>query len=118
MAKSISVDKKRRGRGRPATGHDPALSARVPKDVLAAVDQWAAGNECTRSEAVAVLLEHGLAAMTKNPADTPRDLKLLAKVSAWAKAHKMTVSEALPTLVEQALAAAPATVPRKPKAGK
>ncbi len=56
MVRSISVDEKKRGRGRPRTGEQPALSARVPKEVLARVDQWAAANDYTRSEAVAMLL--------------------------------------------------------------
>jgi predicted DNA-binding protein len=63
MAKSISVDQnKKRRPGRPATGRDPALSARVPKEVLARLDQWAAATGRTRSEAVAALLDLGLAA--------------------------------------------------------
>jgi hypothetical protein len=59
MAKSILVDQKR-GRGRPATGRDPAISARVPKEVLAKLDKWATSNECSRSEAVAFLLAKAL----------------------------------------------------------
>jgi metal-responsive CopG/Arc/MetJ family transcriptional regulator len=73
MARSISVDEKKRGRGRPRTGEQPALSARVPKEVLARVDQWAEANECTRSEAVAALLKRGLDA--KAPAKPRRTAK-------------------------------------------
>ena len=59
MDKAINVDKKR-GRGRPATGHDPMISARIPVDVLSKLDEWAAVNECTRSTAVALLLTKAL----------------------------------------------------------
>jgi hypothetical protein len=60
MAKStISVNKKR-GRGRPATGHDKAVAVRLPEEVLARVDAWAADNEASRSDALRVLIERGL----------------------------------------------------------
>jgi hypothetical protein len=42
---------------------DPVLSGRVPKKVIARVDQWAAENGYTRSVAVAKLVEHGLDAV-------------------------------------------------------
>ena len=41
------------------------MSARVPKEVLERIDQWAEDNNCTRSVAVAKLLEHGLDATAK-----------------------------------------------------
>jgi hypothetical protein len=65
MARSIFAEEKKRGRGRPRTGEQPALSARVPTTVLVRVDQWAAVNNCTRSEAVAALLGRGLEADAK-----------------------------------------------------
>ena len=61
MAKSISVHEKKRGRGRPATGVDPAVTTRLPVDVLAKVEKWAAANDCQRSQAIARLVERGLA---------------------------------------------------------
>ena len=64
MGKAINVDKKR-SRGRPATGHDPMISARIPVDVLSKLDEWAAVNECTRSAAVAILLAKALAGQRK-----------------------------------------------------
>jgi hypothetical protein len=64
MGKAINVDKKR-GRGRPATGHDPMISARIPVNVLSKLDEWAAANECTRSAAVALLLTKALAGQRK-----------------------------------------------------
>lgn len=59
MKKSIKVDQKKR-RGRPATGRDPMVSSRMPKETIAAVDKWAAKNETTRSDAIARLVELGL----------------------------------------------------------
>jgi hypothetical protein len=78
MTKStVNVDKNiKRPPGRPPTGHDPALSARVPKDVLDRVDRWAAANECTRSVAVAKLLEYGL---DSSNAARPRVAKALKR---------------------------------------
>jgi len=66
MAKSISVNRKKKGRGRPATGHDPAVAVRLPKQVISAVDKWATHNEIkSRSEAFRLLLGYGLAAAPK-----------------------------------------------------
>ena len=60
------VDQKSKKKmGRPATGQLPAISARVSEEVLERVDQWAEANQCTRSIAVAKLLEHGLDATAK-----------------------------------------------------
>jgi hypothetical protein len=59
MVKAISVHTKKR-RGRPATGHDPAVTTRLRPDVLARVAQWAADNGCHRSQAIARLVERGL----------------------------------------------------------
>jgi hypothetical protein len=56
MAKSIAVHQKRR-RGRPATGRDPAITVRVPQNILTRVEKWAKANNCSRSTAVAVMLE-------------------------------------------------------------
>ena len=66
MAKSISVDKKKRGRGRPPTGHDPAISTRLPVPVMNALLQWAVDNDLTKAEAARRLLEHALAHPPKN----------------------------------------------------
>jgi hypothetical protein len=65
MAKSISVHTKKRGRGRPATGHDPAVTTRLPVEVLVKVEKWAVDNECQRSQAIARLVQLGLAAAEK-----------------------------------------------------
>jgi hypothetical protein len=63
MKKSIAVHPKKRGRGRPATGRDPAVTIRVPKEVLTAATQW--GEEqgiASRSETLVNLIQLGLAA--------------------------------------------------------
>jgi hypothetical protein len=62
--KNVDENVKRKP-GRPATGMDPVLSGRVPKEVIARVDQWATENGFTRSIAVSKLLERGLDAAAK-----------------------------------------------------
>jgi hypothetical protein len=47
-------------RGRPATGKDPQIIARMPAESIASVDAWAAAHETTRSEAIRRLVELGL----------------------------------------------------------
>lgn len=42
------------------TGHDPAIFARVPKDVLEKLDTWAEAKGYDRSEAEALLLAKAL----------------------------------------------------------
>ncbi|HEX9211240.1 MAG TPA: hypothetical protein VF901_12085 [Bradyrhizobium sp.] len=64
MKKSIKVDQKSK-RGRPATGRDPMVSSRIPVEIVRAVDQWAAKNETTRSDAIKRLVEIGLTAKVK-----------------------------------------------------
>ena len=63
MNKSIKVMPKKRGR--PATGKDPQIVARMPAGMLANVDAWATANETTRSEAFRRLVEIGLKAKGK-----------------------------------------------------
>lgn len=59
MVKSIKVDQKKRGR--PATGRDPMVSARIPQETIERVDVWAAKEGLTRSSAIARLVEQALA---------------------------------------------------------
>lgn len=49
MARPLSGNLKR-GRGRPATGHDPAVTTRLPDGIIAALDTLAKEKECTRGE--------------------------------------------------------------------
>jgi Arc/MetJ-type ribon-helix-helix transcriptional regulator len=68
MKKSIKVAPKKR-RGRPATGKDPHIAARMPQDLIAQIEAWAAANDTSRSEAFRTLVELGLDTI-KPPAQT------------------------------------------------
>lgn len=59
MKKSIKVAPKKR-RGRPATGKDPHIAARMPPALIAEVETWAITNDTTRSNAFRRLVEIGL----------------------------------------------------------
>jgi hypothetical protein len=59
MAKSIKEIQKR-GRGRPATGRDPAVTVRLPADSISAIDTRATKEEVTRAEMIRRLVELGL----------------------------------------------------------
>jgi hypothetical protein len=62
MRKSKTVHRKKRGR--PATGRDPAITARLPSAVISDVSRWAAENSLSRSEAIRRLVEIGLSVNT------------------------------------------------------
>ena len=66
---SISVKPKKRGR--PATGRDPLVAIRMPPDLTAAIDTFAAELEppASRSEAVRALVSRQLIAMGRLSAD-------------------------------------------------
>ena len=59
---SIDVKQKIRGRGRPASGHDPVRGLRLPNELWARVGYWADREEKkpNRSEAIRRLIELGL----------------------------------------------------------
>jgi hypothetical protein len=63
MKKSIKVAHKKR-RGRPSTGKDPHVAARMPPTLIAEVEAWAAANDTTRSGAFRRLVELGLTVKT------------------------------------------------------
>lgn len=63
MAKSIKVTPKKRGR--PATGRDPHVTARLPVDLVAEIEAWASMNQVSRSQAIRSLIEQALAAQPK-----------------------------------------------------
>jgi hypothetical protein len=63
MKKSIKVAPKKRGR--PGTGKDPHMAARMPQALIAAVEAWAVANDTTRSDAFRRLVEIGLRAKGK-----------------------------------------------------
>jgi Arc/MetJ-type ribon-helix-helix transcriptional regulator len=58
MKKSKSVRPK--SVGRPATGRDTLISARLPDEMIANLDAWAKSNDTSRSEAIRRLVELGL----------------------------------------------------------
>ena len=59
MTKSIKVTPKK-SRGRPPTGKDPHVTARMPNELIAQVESWATANDASRSEAIRRLVELGL----------------------------------------------------------
>lgn len=59
MAKSIN-DVRKKTRGRPATGTDPLVGVRMPDEMIAALDRWAAKNDHTRASAIRHFIEIGL----------------------------------------------------------
>lgn len=62
MVRSISVDKKKKGRGRPPKegGAHLSIPARLPPDLVQKLDRYAADEGISRSEAVRHLIEAGL----------------------------------------------------------
>jgi hypothetical protein len=65
MARSTSGTPKKRGR--PATGRDPLVTARLRAEMIANVEACAANHEVTRSEAIRRLVELGLNAAPPKP---------------------------------------------------
>ena len=59
MVASITVKPKKRGR--PATGRDPLIAARLPPELTARIDARAKREQTSRSEAIRRLIEHALA---------------------------------------------------------
>jgi hypothetical protein len=75
------------------------VSSRIPAEIVAAVDQWAAKNETTRSDAIKRLVELGLTVKTKSPPtkeDRPKgeDQKQRAREMAGKTIDKLTDSTA------------------------
>ncbi|RTL88123.1 MAG: CopG family transcriptional regulator [Hyphomicrobiales bacterium] len=67
-------------RGRPATGHDPVFSLRLPEELVAEIDELARDQGVGRSEAIRALLAAGLgrsteAAPTEASAPTGKSLE-------------------------------------------
>ena len=63
--------KKKRGRGRPATGRMPMFPLRIEDSLMAEVDAWARkeGLEISRSEALRRLVRAGLTSMGRKRSD-------------------------------------------------
>jgi len=82
MAKSIKVNQNKRGR--PATGRDPVSAVRLPPELTAEIDAWAAKSGMTsRSDAIRKLVEMGLAGSPQRARDA----------EAGAKAKSMAAQE-------------------------
>jgi hypothetical protein len=58
--------------GRPATGQIPAITARLPRAVVARVEEWAAKNGATRSAAIRRLVELALPGSDPTKQTSPR----------------------------------------------
>jgi len=65
MKKSISVNKKLRGRPKKVGGVDPVSAVRLPSDLTQEVDDWGKERALNRSEAIRRLVELGLKAKGK-----------------------------------------------------
>ena len=63
MKKSTKVAPKKRGR--PGTGKDPHMAARMPPPLIEQVEAWAEANQTSRSDAFRRLVELGLKAKGK-----------------------------------------------------
>lgn len=78
MKKSTKVAPKKRGR--PGTGKDPHMAARMPRELIAAVKAWAIANGTSRSDAFRRLVEIGLGSakvargQKRSDSPTARDL--------------------------------------------
>jgi hypothetical protein len=68
--------------GRPATGQDPPITTRLPIELRAKVEEWAATNDCPRSQAIRRLVELGLA--SANQLDAPTRAEGLRRLAAQA----------------------------------
>jgi hypothetical protein len=90
MKKSIKVVPKKR-RGRPATGKDPHIAARMPSALITDVEAWAAANDTTRSEAIRRLVELGLTVRANKPKQAPAARAERAKELASKTIDSLTV---------------------------
>ena len=67
MARSNKVTPKKRGR--PATGRDPHVTLRLPKETIAAIDTWTKKSGLqSRSEAIRELIARSLKSLPKGKA--------------------------------------------------
>jgi hypothetical protein len=65
MKKSITVNKKSRGRPKKQGGVDPVSAVRLPATLTMQVDAWGEDHDASRSEAIRRLVELGLKAKGK-----------------------------------------------------
>jgi hypothetical protein len=72
MAKSRKVISKKRGR--PATGRNPVFAIRLPVELTAAIEKWAARNETASwSDTIRRLVELGLSGSQPMKRRSPKD---------------------------------------------
>jgi Arc/MetJ-type ribon-helix-helix transcriptional regulator len=71
MKKSIKVHPKKR-RGRPATGKDPLVSARLPVKLIETIESIAESEKTSRSDAIRNLIERGLQAWVEEQRSNSR----------------------------------------------
>jgi Arc/MetJ-type ribon-helix-helix transcriptional regulator len=87
---------KRKKGGRPATGTDPFVGLRVPRQLLTKIDAWASkGGAGTRSEAIRRLVEKALPAAQAKSAES--------RTKKTAKATKLA-EEQVDRMIDPALA--------------
>jgi len=98
MKKSISVNKKARGRPRKKGGVHPVSAVRLPPEISASVDAWAAKQEDRpgRSEAIRRLVELGLTVKAPARPVSKPDRKLRAAELAAKAIDKIGDSAAPP----------------------
>jgi Arc/MetJ-type ribon-helix-helix transcriptional regulator len=78
MAKSIVVIQKKRGR--PATGQDPVMAIRLPRELTARIDAWMKNYHArSRSDAIRQLIELGLDSQSTQPKRPPKTAAKPAK---------------------------------------
>jgi Arc/MetJ-type ribon-helix-helix transcriptional regulator len=81
--KSIKVKRKKRRRGRPATGKDPLVGVRLPPEMIKQIDTWAKREGvASRSEAIRRLVDQSLLPATQQPRTGKH--KGASKASEWA----------------------------------
>ena len=96
MKKSIRVKPKKRGR--PATGKDPLVGARLPPALIDQLDAWASRGSIGRSEAMRRLLERALASESQDDLGTAEGQK--ASILADRAAERL-VDKSLPVEEQQ-----------------
>jgi hypothetical protein len=96
MKKSIRVKPKKRGR--PATGKDPLVGARLPPALIDQLDAWASRGSIGRSEAMRRLLERALAIESQDGLGTAEGQKASTLAD---RAAERLVDKSLPVEEQQ-----------------
>ena len=96
MKKSIRVKPKKRGR--PATGKDPLVGARLPPAMIDQLDAWASRGSIGRSEAMRRLLERALAIESQDDLGTAEGQKASTLAD---RAAERLVDKSLPVEEQQ-----------------